>query len=244
MAFKLAVAQLHSLRNNSDSNIKKHVRIATEAANNQADILVFPELSLTGYERELASAQSFFIEDPRLQELVDISRLHHMVIVVGAPIKEECLYIGSLVLMPDGTRKVYYKNNLHEGEELYFSSGSEPLILQIKEEKIALSICYDIEVEAHFEMLAEQATLYISSIFYSPNGMIGLKERIKTYSQTYGLDIAISNCVGNIWENKAGGLSLLYSKQGICVFEASSDQEALLLYTKTHDTWSADIITL
>jgi len=43
MAFKLAIAQLHSLRNNSTSNIEKHVRIAIEAANNQADILVFPE---------------------------------------------------------------------------------------------------------------------------------------------------------------------------------------------------------
>jgi len=167
-----------------------------------------------------------------------------MVIVVGAPIKDDCLYIGSLVLMPDGTRKVYYKNNLHEGEELYYSSGSEPVILPIKEERIALSICYDIEVEAHFKMLAEQATLYIASIFYSPNGMVGLKEKIKTYSQTYGLDIGISNFVGDIWENKAGGMSLLYSKRGKCVSEASSDQEALLLYTKTHDTWSANIITI
>ncbi|MBI9014958.1 MAG: carbon-nitrogen hydrolase family protein [Clostridiales bacterium] len=244
MAFKLAIAQLHSLRNKSASNMEKHIRIATEAANNRADILVFPELSLTGYERKLASSQAFSINDQRLQGLVDISRLHNMVVVVGAPIKDDGLYIGSLVLMPDGTRKVYYKNNLHEGEELYFTSGSEALILKVKEEKIALSICYDIEVETHFKSLANEATLYISSIFYSPKGMVGLKEKIKTYSQTYKLDIGISNFVGDVWENKAGGMSLLYSKHGKCVSEASSDQETLVIYTKSDDTWSAKVIAI
>lgn len=243
MAFKLAIAQLHSLRNNSEFNIKKHEIIAIKAADYQTDLLVFPELSLTGYERELASTQSFTSNDSRLDKLADMSRVHNMVIVVGAPIKEDSLYIGSIVFMPDGTRKVYYKNNLHEGEELYFSSGSEPLFLQVKEEKIALSICYDIEVETHFKMLAKQATLYVSSIFYSPNGMIGLKEKMKTYSQTYGLDIAISNFVGTIWDNEAGGRSLFFSKLGECVSEGSADKEALLISTKIHDTWSTKNIT-
>jgi len=244
MAFKLTIAQLHSLRNNSELNIKKHESLALEAAKYETDLLVFPELSLTGYERKLASTQSFTLNDSRLDKLADISRVHNMVIVAGAPIKEYSLYIGSIVFMPDGTRKVYYKNNLHEGEELYFKSGSEPLLLHVKDEKIALSICYDIEVETHFKMLAKQATLYVSSIFYSPNGMIGLKEKMKTYSRAYGLDVAISNFVGTIWDNEAGGKSLLFSKLGECVSEGSTDKEALLISTKTQDTWTTENITI
>jgi len=244
MAFKLAIAQLHSLRKNSELNIRKHERISLEATKYKTELLVFPELSLTGYERELACSQTFTLNDSRLDKLADISRIHNMVIVVGAPIKEDYIYIGSIVFMPDGTRKVYYKNNLHEGEELYFKSGSEPLLLQVNEEKIALSICYDIEVEAYFEMLAKQATLYVSSIFYSPNGMIGLKDKLNTYSQTYGLDIAISNFVGTVWDNEAGGKSLFFSKLGECVSEGSADKETLLICTKTYDTWSTENITI
>ena len=51
---KIAVAQTKPVTGDIDSNIKNHITLATVAADNGADIIIFPELSLTGYEPSLA----------------------------------------------------------------------------------------------------------------------------------------------------------------------------------------------
>ena len=58
----IAAAQTIPVKGNIAENIKRHEKLIKYAAEKEVDILLFPELSLTGYEMELASdlSMSFF----------------------------------------------------------------------------------------------------------------------------------------------------------------------------------------
>src|SRR5437870_11347320 len=50
--FKIALAQTDSSLGNIERNVRKHIASCKKAINNKADLIVFPELSLTGYSLE------------------------------------------------------------------------------------------------------------------------------------------------------------------------------------------------
>jgi len=81
-----AVVQMKSVRKNYKRNIEKHMEYIRLAAQQGSEIVVFPEMSLTGYERELAGAQSFTKDDPRLECLKKASSDYGIVIVAGRKI--------------------------------------------------------------------------------------------------------------------------------------------------------------
>ena len=67
----IAAAQTVPVRGDVDANMERHVRLVHVAADAHARVLVFPELSLTGYELDLAGSQAFTESDPRLTPLVE-----------------------------------------------------------------------------------------------------------------------------------------------------------------------------
>jgi predicted amidohydrolase len=69
-ARSLAAAQTIPIRGDVDANVERHLRLVHIAAAEQAQVLVFPELSLTGYELDLAADLAFSQRDPRLTPLV------------------------------------------------------------------------------------------------------------------------------------------------------------------------------
>ena len=69
----IAIAQTIPSRQNIQSNLADHLSFIKKAAKYNADMIVFPEMSLTGYERELAEEQAFCENDPRFIELRNIS---------------------------------------------------------------------------------------------------------------------------------------------------------------------------
>ncbi len=62
---KVAVAQISSIRGDIDNNIKTHVNATIKAREEGVSLLVFPELSLTGYELDLAKTLAFTVDDVR-----------------------------------------------------------------------------------------------------------------------------------------------------------------------------------
>jgi hypothetical protein len=63
---------------------------------------VFPELSLTGYELDLANELAFSQDAARLLQLIDAASSHRTTLIVGAPVRiESRLYIGALIIFPN-----------------------------------------------------------------------------------------------------------------------------------------------
>lgn len=65
----LAAAQTAPIRGDVEANLRQHAHLVRAAAEQGAEILVFPELSLTGYELNLAAELAFAEDDARLAPL-------------------------------------------------------------------------------------------------------------------------------------------------------------------------------
>jgi predicted amidohydrolase len=162
------VAQIKSVRENYKRNIEKHMEYIRSAAQFESKIIIFPEMSLTGYERELAGIQSFTKDDLRLECFKKASLDYNIVIVVGAPLLLDAhLYIASWIFIPTMKPQIYIKKYLHSGEELYFQSSMQydPSV-KMNDGQLSFAICYDIERDEHIECVKNmKSNFYAASIF-------------------------------------------------------------------------------
>lgn len=240
----LASAQTKPVRFNIDSNLLEHYQMIELAAENGADLIAFPEMSISGYERDKARELSFTPDDPRLEGLKKLSAEYDMVIIAGAPVAIGSeLFIGSFIIQPEAVF-LYTKHYLHTGEENYFSSTFDynPLI-ELKQEKISLAICADIDHPEHPEMASKVNTsIYIPSIFFSPGGLPGAYQNLSSYAQKYSFNILMSNFCQEAYGKPAGGKSAFWNNHGELIGNLNSEDKGLLLVEKTDGTWASKTI--
>ncbi|MBA4190911.1 MAG: hypothetical protein C0467_23225 [Planctomycetaceae bacterium] len=124
----IAVAQTCPVAGDVLANLDEHIRLACRAAEVGARVVVFPELSLIGYELELAVGLAFSENDHRLSPLLDSATSHGVTMVVSAPVRlGESLYIGAFIVHPHRTTEIYPKHRLdadNSRTEIAFSAGS------------------------------------------------------------------------------------------------------------------------
>ncbi|MHC1720397.1 MAG: carbon-nitrogen hydrolase family protein [Clostridiaceae bacterium] len=240
-----AVAQIKSIRYNYEKNIEKHMEYIRLAAQQGSEIVVFPEMSLTGYERELARAQSFTKDDPRLECLKKASLDYGIVIVAGGPLLlEDRLYIASWIFETSKEPQIYVKKYLHPGEELYFQSSMEyDPVVKLNHEQLSFAICYDMEQDEHVECAKnKKSNLYAASIFYSQKGIQSGLGRLQHISKNNSLAVLMSNYAGECWDTDAGGRSSILSANGELVVSADKDSECLVVAENNHDVWMGKVI--
>ncbi|HET8625127.1 MAG TPA: carbon-nitrogen hydrolase family protein, partial [Gemmatimonadales bacterium] len=109
----IAVAQTVAVPGDVDANLDQHVLLAHQAAEAGAQVVVFPELSLTGYEIGLAQRLAFARHDPRLALLIGVASARAITLIVGAPVRlDSGLHIGAFIATPDGRVELYTKHHL------------------------------------------------------------------------------------------------------------------------------------
>ena len=231
----LASAQIKTIREDINANLDKHYEMVALAAKKGADLLVFPELSLSGYEREKAKDLAFTEQDGRLNKLRRLSIEHDMVIIVGAPlILKAKMYIGSFILKPDNRISHYTKQFLHTGEEVYFDSSFDyNPVIDIKGERISLAICADINNPKHAENASKtRTTIYLASIFFEPEDMQKAYRQLSAYANQYSMHVLMSNFTGPCWDLEGGGKSAFWDDQGKIISTLGATDEDILLIVK------------
>ncbi len=230
---RIAAAQIQTIPQNTAANIRNHIRMIEAAAKQGVSLLLFPEMSLTGYELEMAETLAFEQNDPRLADLVGLAVRYKMLIIAGAPIRiGSRLYIGSFIFSPEGEVSIYTKQYLHGGEEKFFAASFEhdPLVI-LGEEKIALAICADITNPLHPEAASKRkATLYAAGIFYStPTGIEEAYKQLSHYARKYKMGVLIANYAGVCYQIPSRGKSAYWDKEGKLIGELNNSEEALLV---------------
>lgn len=242
----LASAQTKPTRGDINKNLNDHYRLIQIAADNDADLIVFPELSISGYEREDASIFTFSENDARLGKLAIMANNLNIIIIAGALLKtEEGVYISSFVFQPNCPVKIYTKQFLHPGEEVYYiSSFHYNPTLEIDNHKISLAICADIDHPIHAENAARSgSSIYIPSIFFSPGGIPSAYEQLSSYAKNYSLCVLMSNFSGESWGKPSGGRSAFWNKDGKLLASMKDSDSGLLIIEKNGDDWKSKIIT-
>ncbi|MBK6701729.1 MAG: carbon-nitrogen hydrolase family protein [Saprospiraceae bacterium] len=245
MGLIICAAQTRPVRGDIDKNLIDQYHWIELAATNGAQLIVFPEMSITGYEREDAHKFSFSTDDKRLETIKKLSTENKLIIIAGAPIQiNNSLFIGSFIFQPSSPTLIYTKQFLHDGEEQCFSASHHfnPTI-KLESENIQLAICADIDHSIHPENAAKNlSTLYIPSIFFSPQGIPKAYQSLALYSKNYQMNILMSNYVGESYGMSAGGQSGFWNNDGHCISSLNDVNAGLLLIEKNGESWRSKII--
>src|SRR5262245_7754436 len=104
---KICVVQTRPVRGDVQTNIANHKKLI-ELAVNGADIVIFPELSITGYEPELAKDLATHQEDNRFDDFQKTADAGRITIGVGVPTKDHNgICISMVIFQPHQSRQIY-----------------------------------------------------------------------------------------------------------------------------------------
>lgn len=228
---KICVAQTKAIKGDIPANIEKHVPLINLAVSSGADAIIFPELSLTGYEPELAADLATHVGDERFTVFQRISDTSQISIGVGMPTKAESgICISMLIFQPLQARQVYSKQYLHADEDPFFVSGENFTGLTINGQKLALAICYELSVAEHTETAcANGATVFIASVAKDIGGIDKALVRLADIARTYSIPVLMANCVGQADGQTCAGQSAIWNADGVVIGQLDGVSEGLLL---------------
>jgi predicted amidohydrolase len=173
--FKVALAQIDCRPADKERNLKKMETAVARAEEKGADLVVLPELSLTGYVvRDQIYELAEEIPGPSTRTMQRIARDTGVHIVFGMPEKSKeaqaVLHNTAVFVGPEGFigkyRKMYLPTHSVFEEKRYFRPGYEAHVFDTEIGKIGLLICYDIyfpEVTRLARLEGAQLTVCISA---------------------------------------------------------------------------------
>ncbi|MWB96021.1 carbon-nitrogen hydrolase family protein [Flavobacterium sp. GA093] len=234
----IAVAQIKPLKGDIPANIEKHIRLIELAGSLKATAVFFPELSLTGYEPELAEELATQKEDERFDVFQKISDLRNITIGVGAPTKTATgNQISMLIFQPNQQRVSYSKQQLHEDEFPYFENGNEQVIITLENQKIIPAICFESLQTEHAEKASKLGgTIYLASVAKSQNGINKAFAHYPEVAKRYSMPVLMANCLGECDNFVSIGCSAVWTKEGKAAGQLDDQKEGIIVFnTETEE---------
>jgi predicted amidohydrolase len=236
---KLALAQISSQRENKKENLKKIEELTIKSKEHSADLVIFPEMCLTGYVlRDQLYELAETIPGPSTEKVINIGRKTGMHIIFGMPTLSEktkaTLYNTAVFVGPEGLIGTYHKMYLPTHsvfeEKRYFRAGYQTTSFSTPVGNVGLCICYDIffpEVARLIRLTGAQLLVCISA---SPSMR-------RSYFETLTAARALENTAYLAYVNLVGvedglqfwGGSRLISPTGDIIARAKYDEEDFVL---------------
>jgi predicted amidohydrolase len=229
---KLCAAQIEPVAGNIDENIRKHAAFIRMAAGKGAELILFPELSLTGYEPKLARALRFEKSDARLAPFQELSDRYRIIICIGLPAAAPGgIQISLVIFRPGQERAFYSKQILHTDEYPYFIEGTESVLIDVNGERVAPAICYESLQPQHAEAAAGSgATVYLASVAKSANGLAKAEAHYPQIAEKHRMHVLMANSVGASDDFFSAGSSAAWNNKGEKKGALNAASEGLLLY--------------
>lgn len=151
----VALAQLNPGLRDTAGNLQTMCRIIAEHP--EADLVVFPELFLSGYTTEGLDELAVDLHAPEVESIAYAAREASTAVVFGAPERMEGGYANSAICVDrlGGLACVYRKTHLFGDERDAFSAGDELVVVDLDGLKVGLMICFDVEFPEVARTLAQ-----------------------------------------------------------------------------------------
>lgn len=236
----VAAAQIAVRAGDVAGNAALHLRYAEAAAAGGARLLVFPELSLTGYELGVAREHVMNPADAVLDALRAQAVRSAMHIVVGAPLAgpDGALHIGAIVLQADGGVSTYRKVHVHESELGVFSPGPGGDDLALEGNGVALAICADASQPGHAAAAARRgAAVYAVGAMIDEGAYARKAALLEGYARGHGIAVLLANYAGETGGEVSGGRSAVWREDGRVVAMARGREPALVVGLRENGVW-------
>lgn len=237
---KVYLAQMNPYLGNIEKNLEKTCKIIENAIKEKAEIVVFPELSLTGYLLEDLVGEVYIKEVPK--ELLELSK--KISIIFGAiELGRDSYLYNTAYYLEEGIlkgkhRKVYLPTYGLFDEGRYLKSGNSVKAFETKFGKIGMLICEDAWHQSSGFILSQDGAETIFVLVNSPTRGFGEKLAIEEEWNSIILSTAITNVVGVVMCNRVGiedgvsfwGGSRIISPEGKLLYkeELFKEKESLI----------------
>jgi 5-aminopentanamidase len=235
----LSVVQYAALDGGVAANVTEHIRLIEDAESHGARLVIFPELSLTGYRLDLLEGPGEWVSaaDARLDGIREICRRTGITAVIGAAFKEEdgTPRLASLAVHPAGIIETSFKSDLHGAEQRLFVAGSQPAVLEIDGWKVALAICVDAARPGHAEWAAAAgADIYAVSALYSAGEDHRLGLHLGARAMDNRMFSVLANLAGGTPFGHSCGLSGFWGPDGLPLRQAAGTGTEVLTASLQH----------
>lgn len=227
---KISAVQIQSAAGDIASNLTRHVEFGAIAIAQGADLVFFPELSLTGYEPQLARSLAMSSNDSRLDIFQQQSDAHNVIVGVGLPIAVGTqVQIGMVWFMPQAPRLHYAKQQLHADELPFFVTGDQPLVLTTATHKLAPAICYEsLQPDHAADAASRGADVYLASVAKPARGMAKGMQHYPAIARQHQMYVIVSNAVGPCDDFISVGQSAAWSDRGELLAQMDITLEGIL----------------
>jgi len=219
-AVNIALAQLSPRLRQTEANIETMRRVVADHP--EANLVVFPELYLSGYVLDGIEELAVKLDGPELQGIADIARKNHTSLIFGAPEPVENGLANSAFCVDERgeVAAVYRKVQLFGGDESdAFVAGDELLVVELCGVKIGLMICFDVEFPEVARALARAGAELLVTI--SAN-----MEPFGNDHAVFASARALENGLPHVYVNQVGPAGALNFVGGSIVVSADGDVDA------------------
>ena len=245
---RLALCQTNLPVGDIDGNLERLRARIRDARNRGADLVVFPELSITGYPPEDLLLKPGFVRDAAaaLQDLA--AGVSGIVALVGAPDGvvgdgaasrgQPALRNGAAVLADGGIAAFYHKHHLPNyavfDERRYFTPGQQAVVIELGDRRLGVTVCEDIWVAggpAEWAVREGRAEIVVN-LSASPYHRAKGREREQLFASRcidHGCFLAFCNAVGGQDELVFDGHSLVLAPDGTVIARGKQFEEELLI---------------
>jgi predicted amidohydrolase len=229
---RVAAVQPRCTAGDVAANVLVHAA-AVRAA--QARLVVFPELSLTGYELE---AGPVAVDDVALTPLVEACAEMGSLALVGAPVADAQgrAYIAMLRVDGAGVQVAYRKTWLGGVEPTRFTAGDGPVVLEVDGWRLGLGICKDTGVFRHVAGVAALGVdAYVAGLVHRPEELPEQEARavvIARACRAFVVFASFAGPTGDVFTETAGS-SAVWSPDGLAVARTGPEAGSIVRATVT-----------
>lgn len=229
---RLCAAQLSLEAGKIERNVRKHVAFVDVAVSHRADLIYFPELSLSGYEPKLAKDVATDPNDSRLDVFQELADEGNIVIGVGLPTRSpEGIRIAMVVFRPRRERLTYAKQQLHSDELPFFVKGERQIVFSMGDHTLAPAICYESLQSNHADRAARSgADLYLASVAKPPRNVAKAYEHYPRIARRHFMAVLMANSVGPADDFVSAGQSAVWNSSGQRVVNMDDQAEGVVMF--------------
>ena len=231
----VSLAQVPVVKGDVMGNLEHHIKMIKQSSCHNADVVVFPELSLTGYELTLASDLALSPEVQSFKELSQASIENEIIVVAGCPLiadKSSKPTIGAVVCFPNGTVDFYSKQYLHDGEDEYCATGDKDYLFKVNGYQVALAICADFVEPNHSQRARDLgADIYLVSALISETGFAADAKILSDIALAHRFPVLLSNHISMTGGWDVCGNNSIWNSRGEWVSSSASKNSGLLVCT-------------
>lgn len=218
----VAVAQPATVARDVAANAVAHAEAIRAAG---ARVVVFPELSLTGYELD---APAMPLDDARLRPIVEACAATGSTALCGAPVlgPDGRRRLAMVEIDRSGARFAYAKMFLGGAEAEHFDAGPSPAAIEVDGWRVGLGICKDTRIPEQIEATgALGIDAYVAGMLEAAADAAVPEARARIVTAALGVPVAIASFAGSTgwgYDLAAGG-SGIWAADGTAIVRAGSE---------------------